>query len=85
MKKNDIKKALYKQKPIAKLLVRKNGVAYYDAVILEQKEPIVKYKTVFFNVPESDMGDAEFTEEMDAKLLIRWLVCNKSNDMHVYY
>ena len=80
---NEIKKALYKQKPIAKLLVRKNGVAYYDAVILEQEEPILKYKTLFFDVPESDMGDAEFTEEMDAKLLIRWLNCNKNTDRHV--
>jgi hypothetical protein len=65
---NDIKKALYKQKPIAKLIVRKNGVANYDAVIIEQEEPILKYKRVFFDVPESDMGDAKFTEEMDAKL-----------------
>ena len=70
----EIKKELYKQKPIAELLYIRKGVAYYDTKIKIQEEPVVKYKTLFFEVPVSDMGDADFTPTMDAKLLNRWLV-----------
>lgn len=74
MEKNEIKKELYKQKPTAKLLAIKNGVVSYDAVIRITEKPIIESKTVFFEVPVSDMGDAEFTPKMEAKLLIRWLI-----------
>lgn len=69
----EIKKELYKQKPTAELLYIRKGVAYYDAKIKIEEEPIIKYKTIFFEVPVSDMGDADFTPTMDAKLLNRWL------------
>lgn len=68
-----VKKELYKQKPTAELLYIRKGVAYYDAKIKIEEEPIIKYKTIFFEVPVSDMGDADFTPTMDAKLLNRWL------------
>lgn len=72
----EIKKALYKQKPEASLLMIRKGVAYYDAKIKIEEEPIIKYKTIFFEVPVSDMGDADFTPTMDGKLLNRWIVDN---------
>jgi hypothetical protein len=74
MNNTEIKKELYKQKPIAKMLYIRSGVAYYDAVIRIEEESVIKNKTVFFMVPVEDMGDADFTPEMDAKLLIRYLV-----------
>lgn len=66
MNKNEIKKALYRQKPIASFMKIKNGCAYYVASIEEDD-------AIIFKIPVNDMGDAEFTLMMDAKLLIRWL------------
>jgi hypothetical protein len=74
MTKTEIKKELYKQKPTAELLYIRKGVAYYDSKIKVEEEPIVKYKTIFFEVPIDDMGDADFTSKMEAKLLGRWIV-----------
>lgn len=70
---NKIKKALYIEKPIANLLYIKNGIACYDSTFKIEEKPLIIYKTVFFNIPVSDMGEAEFKPKMDAKLLIRWL------------
>lgn len=66
MELNEIKKALYKQKPIAEFDMIRKGVAYYDAFI-DNLYPLR------FEIPVSDMGDADLLPEMDAKLLIRWL------------
>lgn len=74
----EIKKELYKQKPTAQLLYLRKGVAYYDAKIKIAEEPIIQYKTIFFEVPVSDMGDADFTPTMSANLLNRWI---SENDM----
>jgi hypothetical protein len=73
MKKNEIKKALYKQKPKARLLFIRKGSAFYTAR-LKDGETEESRVTVYFEVPVSDMGDAEFYDEMDAKLLNRWIV-----------
>lgn len=70
---NEIKKELYKQKPTAELLYIRKCVAYYDTKIRISDKPIIETKTVFFEVPVSDMGDADLLPEMDAKLLIRYL------------
>jgi hypothetical protein len=72
---------VHKQKPQAELIYIRSGVAYYDAIIRIEDEPIIKYKTVFFVVPVSDMGNADFTPVMDAKLLNRWLTVNDINDI----
>ncbi len=61
----EIKKALYRQKPQADLLYIRNEKALYEAQLSEQK--------IFFEIPVSDMGDADFLPIMDAKLLIRWI------------
>ncbi len=73
MKKNEIKKALYKQKPKARLLFIRKGSAFYIARV-KDGETEESRVSVYFEVPVSDMGDAEFYDEMDAKLLNRWIV-----------
>lgn len=69
MTRNDIKKELYKQKPTAELLYIRGGVAHYSSKIGIDGER----KTIFFEVPVSDMGESDFTPKMSAQLLIRWL------------
>lgn len=66
MNKNEIKKALYRDKPIASFVKIKNGNAYYLASLYE-------CDVVWFKIPVSDMGTAEFLLMMDAKHLIRWI------------
>jgi hypothetical protein len=67
MEKNEIKKLLYKQDPIA---TRVNYTeTEYDYVAYVNEDYLVKFK-----VPTSDMGDGKFTPEMQAKYLIRWIV-----------
>ncbi len=66
MELNEIKKALYRQKPIAKKMFEKDGNYVYRTYLEDGTE-------LTFIVPISDMGDAKFEYEMDAKLLIRWL------------
>lgn len=70
----EVKKELYKQKPIANLIFIRKGIVYYDATIEIKENDTLQFRTVFFEVPVSDMGDADFTPTMDAKLLNRWLV-----------
>jgi len=74
MKPEDIKKALYKEKPIAKFVRTKTeGVIravshwVYSAKLNDGNE-------VLFEVPTKEMGEAGFSQDMPAQLLIRWLV-----------
>jgi len=67
METNEIKKALYKQKPIANRLHIIDKVHCY-------KTYLANGTAVAFEVPESDMGEAKFESQMDAKLLIRWML-----------
>lgn len=76
---NEIKKALYKEKPTAK----RNGITvttsrkfipnvgevetHWYSTMLESGDQVT------FGVPASDMGDAKFEDEMPAHLLIRWI------------
>jgi len=66
----EIKKALYKEKPEASLLMIRKGVAYYETSINNGY-------VVYFEVPIDDMGDADFFPIMDGKLLNRWIVDNE--------
>lgn len=72
MELNEIKKALYKQNPKAEFNYIVKGVMVYDTFLGEEKKRIV------FAVPVSDIGDATFTSEMDAKYLIRYLTTAKN-------
>jgi hypothetical protein len=67
LKRDDIKKLLYRQKPKAILIKKINGIWTYTTPLREPR------LFLDFEVPESDMGDAKFEDEMDAHLLIRWL------------
>jgi hypothetical protein len=66
MEKNEIKKALYRQKPLATFSKIRKGNAYYVAEIENKK--------LLFEIPIVDMGDADFLPYMEAKLLIRWVL-----------
>ena len=68
MELNEIKKALYKENPHAVLKHIRKGVVYYSAHLVSVD------KVIQFQVPISDMGDADFEPFIDAKLLIRWIV-----------
>ncbi len=69
MELNEIKKALYKQKPIASNIEvnDKNAVYITHINTTESNEKEIK-----FIVPLKETGD--FDLEMPAQLLIRWLV-----------
>lgn len=67
MEKNEVKKLLYKHNPTATITHIRKGVAHYIAMIHNEHE-------IRFEVPVSDMGDADFFKQMDSKLLIRYLV-----------
>lgn len=70
MTRTEIRKALYKQKPIAKLDKIFMGKAYYSTIV-QISEAI---ETLNFEVPCDDMGEAEFGVVMPAKELGRWVV-----------
>lgn len=61
----EIKKALYKEKTQAHLAYIRKGVAYYYTDLKDIR--------VYFDIPISDMGDADFGASMEAKLLNRWI------------
>ena len=66
MEKNEIKKSLYKQNPKATLDYIRKGYAYYFTVLEDGTK-------INFEIPISDMGDADFFSHMDSKLLTRWI------------
>ena len=69
-----IKKALYKEKPIAKFEYIRKGKAYYSTWASYEHESIDT--KIIFEIPVDDMGDADFLPEMEAKLLVRWIMIN---------
>lgn len=66
MELNEIKKALYKQNPVAQLQFIRIGVAYYETTLEDNS-------TIRFEIPVDDMGSTDFFPQMDSKLLIRWI------------
>lgn len=68
MDKNELKKILYLNKPIAKLESSNKELFTYKTSVNDIE--------ILFNVPVSDMGTNPgiFKPEMEAKLLIRWIV-----------
>jgi hypothetical protein len=70
MEKNEIKKLLYKQNPIADFVMIRKGVAYYKTSVKGEENSF----DVPFEIPVDDMGDADFHSKMEGKLLIRWIV-----------
>jgi len=74
LKTTDIKKYLYKQNPKAVFSFLRKGVAYYVTTIRNENKLIPEDKNITFEIPVTDMGDADFFYVMDGKLLIRWIV-----------
>lgn len=66
MELNEIKKLLYKRKPKANLVQVTKSVLNYIINIDDQVIQVL--------VPIEDIGDASFFPEMEAQLLIRWIV-----------
>jgi hypothetical protein len=65
---NEIKKALYKEKPLANRYQGTIDQAYY-------RSRLNNGETIWFKVPIADMGDtAYFKPVMPAQLLIRYIV-----------
>lgn len=75
---NEVKKALYRQNPIAKKTAI-DGYYYHYLTHLKHPEAIstaVSAKglvPIRFEVPIQDMGATVFGEEVEAKYLIRWM------------
>jgi hypothetical protein len=67
MELNEIKKALYKEKPIAKKIAHPKNKSFLY-------ETSVSGSNIRFNVPICEMGEKHFDSEMPAQLLIRWIV-----------
>lgn len=64
---NEIKKALYKENPLAHLvMIDKRGINY--TCVLKDET------SLFFCVPLDDLGDAHFMPTMMAKHLIRYII-----------
>ena len=74
MNKTEIKKALYKQKPIGEFTHIKSGIAYYRAEIRINGLEADYDQPVFFEIPVDDMGNSEFSKAMSAQLLNRWIM-----------
>lgn len=72
MNTNEIKKVLYKEKPVAILckpfLGSNNQVKNYRAS--------TSLGIIYFTVPFSEMGEKIFEDELPSQLLIRWMVTN---------
>jgi len=68
---NEVKKQLYKQKPVAVKTAHKDGKHYHYVcqLVLDNQNCIIEFK-----VPISDMGTANFDNTMSSQLLIRWIV-----------
>lgn len=69
-RKNEIKKSLYKEKPVAERVDITEGNHLYKAYIGSGGDE----ERLYFNVPESEMGENLFEDKIPAQLLIRWLI-----------
>lgn len=70
MDKNQIKKVLYKEKPIAKLIEVYKDV---NNVVWHEYKAIALGTTIKFLIPDFDLPET-LTNQEPAQLLIRWLV-----------
>lgn len=65
MERTELKKLLYKHKPLATIdCVSKKGIVYTLKM---------DFGLVYFLVPLNDIGDGTFNHEMQAQLLIRYI------------
>ena len=74
MNKNEIKKALYKQKPTAEFTCIVGTTLYYKTKVEIDDKTI----TVDFAIPVDEIGDAVFYKEMDAQFLNRYIIVEET-------
>lgn len=67
---NEIKKVLYKEKPIARTNV---NLSHNGETVAKSYLATGSLGDHYFKVPLSEMGETPFEDEMPAQLLIRWL------------
>lgn len=71
---NDIKKALYREKPIATIIDDGvTGTRGSSAITIVTYKAKLSFCTVEFCVPTHEMGIERFKNEEPAHLLIRWI------------
>lgn len=71
---NEIKKALLRQKPKARLMYIRQGHAYYGAFIDYKADTFsAMTSTIIFKIPIDDMGSTDFIPEEPAQSLCRWI------------
>jgi hypothetical protein len=74
---NEIKKALYKQKPEAVFQrATKTGLVYEAQIgVLEPESEVpIKIQIITFLVPLEEIGDASFETKEQSQLLIRYII-----------
>lgn len=72
---NEIKKALYKEKPIAKEIDNgRSGIRGSSAITMSRYRAKTSLGDIDFCVPHHEMGEKNFEKEIPAQLLIRWIV-----------
>lgn len=69
---NEIKKYLLKNKPKAQFQYIRKGNAYYKIDVYKDNG-FLAVGQITFEIPMSDMGEADFKAEMDGNLLMRWI------------
>ena len=74
MNKNEIKKALYKQKPTAEFSCIIGTTLYYKTKVLINDKDI----QVDFSIPVEEIGDGVFYKEMDAQFLNRYIIVEET-------
>lgn len=65
---DEVKKDLYKEKPLAKIIrVNKDGIHYKTHVLSNAYD-------VYFTVPLNEIGDAKWDSQMPSQLLLRYMI-----------
>lgn len=77
MELNEIKKQLYREKPLAGFLRATSVSLTYRTTI---KKDADEDADLYFLIPISDVGDAVFEKFMPAQQLIRWIVDTNVNE-----
>lgn len=75
---NEIKKELYRIKPMAFFQRMNREFVHYQTKFLPMNVLPAEEMTINFQIPISDIGEAEFGEVMPAQLLIRWIVADET-------
>jgi hypothetical protein len=71
----EIKKELYKQKPLAKFMYIRKGIAYYFTDLTQAR--------IHFEIPVTDMGEADFGPTMKAQHLNAWILEDKQEEPYL--